>query len=476
MTLQNEKTVQRVAAYVRVSHQEQKLRGLSPAAQTDALMRYAEEHNLKIVEWYIDLGVSGRKLIRKRPELQRMIKDAENGDFDRIIFIKLDRYFRSVAEYHECQKRLDAKNVTWTATEEKYDLTTASGRYWVTQKLAMAEYEADLTGERIDLVNEFKVRDGQPLTGAQSLGYAYSVEKDGDGVKKVVKDPNTKDIVMDYINYFLMHHNKRQALIYVNEKYGCNVNYMVLSKVLTDTKIYGHYRGNDRYCEPYIDKETFDKIQVIIKCNVKETAAKRIFLFTGLVKCPECGRILCGKHTNKSVSYNKKTKKRYEYVRDIYSYRCNDHYTNDGCGFSRQTNEKKIEKYLVENFDKCINAYIDDVKIEDKRERNDEHIREKIKDLNGQLKRVNRMYKLGKITDDEYDHDSEELEKQIQEMETKLEPVIERDLTIYYDLLNGDWKTLYDALNKENKRAFWRKYIKSIELNDDGNVKRVIFF
>ena len=158
------KKYQRIACYIRVSSQEQKLHGLSLDSQRDVLRRYAEKHGLKIVEWYEDEGVSGRKLIRRRPALQRMLNDAKAGKFDRIIFIKLDRYFRSVAEYYECQKILEANKVTWTATEEKYDLTTANGRYWVTQKLAMAEYEADQTGERINLVNEYKIRTGQPHT------------------------------------------------------------------------------------------------------------------------------------------------------------------------------------------------------------------------------------------------------------------------------------------------------------------------
>ena len=60
----------RVACYVRVSHQEQKLRGLSPNAQREALERYAKENNLKIVKWYEDLGVSGRKLIKKRGNIK----------------------------------------------------------------------------------------------------------------------------------------------------------------------------------------------------------------------------------------------------------------------------------------------------------------------------------------------------------------------------------------------------------------------
>ena len=124
--------IERVAGYVRVSHQEQKLHGISLDAQKEKLREYAEKNGLRIVEWYLDEGVSGRKLIKNRRELQRMVHDAEEGKFDRIIFVKLDRFFRSVAEYHECMKRIDP--VLWTATEEKYDLTTANGRAFVNMK------------------------------------------------------------------------------------------------------------------------------------------------------------------------------------------------------------------------------------------------------------------------------------------------------------------------------------------------------
>ena len=59
--------IEETAAYVRVSSQEQKLHGLSVEAQKQKLMEYAEKHNLKIVEWYMDEGVSARKKIAKRP-------------------------------------------------------------------------------------------------------------------------------------------------------------------------------------------------------------------------------------------------------------------------------------------------------------------------------------------------------------------------------------------------------------------------
>lgn len=464
------------AGYIRVSHDEQRLRGLSPASQRDSLLRFATEHGLKIVEWYEDLGISGKKPIKKRPALQQMIKDAEAGKFERIIFIKLDRYFRSVKEYFECQKRLEAKNVLWTATEEKYDLTDAGGRYWVTQKLAMAEYEADLTGERIDLVNEYKVRTGQALTGAQSQGLAYTVEKDKDGAKRVVKDPKTAPVVADYIEHFLTHHNKRQAFLYANEKHNVNYSYESYRKMLSDTKIYGHYRGNDNYCEPYIDKATFDKIQEINNSKSKIRKNKHVYMFSGLVKCPVCGKRMAGSHTN-FTTLNRGDKS-YTYDNEYYLYRCNHHTINKNCTFNRRINEAKIEQYLLDNFDKLVTEYIEVDNIKDVKDSNPDvkKITDRINDIKSEQSNLNTMFRKNRISEPEYDKEYEALEVELEKLEAKLEPEPERDLSLYESVLNSGWLSLYHVLIKENKRSFWRKYVKEIHLNTDGTVKEVIFF
>lgn len=467
--------IERVACYIRVSHEEQKLHGISLDAQEDKLKEYAEKHNLKIVGWYSDEGVSGRKLIKNRPELQRMLHDAQKGLFDRIIFIKLDRFFRSVAEYHECMKLIDP--VLWTATEEKYDLTTANGRAFVNMKLTIAELEADQTGERIDLVNEYKVKTGQALTGAQSQGYGYTV-KNIDGFKRVVKDPDTQDIVNDYIEHFLTYQNKRQAQIYVKNKYNINVAYNTLGKMLKDTKLYGSYRGNDNYIdEPYVDKATFIKIQEILKKNIKKTGANRIYLFTGLIKCPLCNRILTGKYRGGIITNKKPSGKVYQYERDYYNYRCSNHYMNSNCTFKKQPNETQIEKALLDNLEQYIDTTILSASAEDNRaDIDNESINKRIKDIKTEMSKVKRMYRKGDIEEAEYDADMDELKNELNELENKLKPVEKRDLTIYEELVKSDWKDIYKALNKENKRAFWRKYIKSIELNENGTVKQPIFF
>ena len=467
-------SVERVVCYIRVSTQEQKLHGLSLDAQRDTLSRYAKQNGLKIVEWYEDEGVSGRKLIKRRPALQRMLHDAQEDKFDRIIFIKLDRYFRSVAEYHECQKILESHGILWTATEEKYDLTTANGRFWVTQKLAMAEYEADQTSERIKLVNEYKVRSGQALMGSFSLGLGFMVQKDADGIKRVVKDPDTAPHLEEFISYFLTHGSKRGALDHVNDKFNTDYNIRNFEKKLNDTKIYGHYKGNDNYCEAYIDKATFDMIQGMKKKNIKVSENRKTYLFSSLIRCPKCGAAMVGKYCGTQVD-KRPSGKTYIYHRHYYYYRCRKLADSGSCKYSKLVRENDLEAVLLDKIDVYMNEYISEVKVADNRQVRD-NVADKIAKVNDEIARLNNMYRKARISESEYDKDYDVLTAKLKELENRLEPVKERDLTMYEELLKSDWKDIYNALTKENKRSFWRKYLKEIVITPTGEFDRVIFF
>lgn len=97
--------------------------------------------------------------------------------------------------------------------------------------------------------------------------------------------------------------------------------------------------------------------------------------------------------------------------------------------------------------------------------------------IQSEMNRLNTMFRKGRVKEDEYDRDYADLERQLSELQESLTPVEERDLTIYEDLLKkDDWKALYNALNRENKRAFWRKYIKAIKLDVEGKIDEIIFF
>ena len=98
------KNFKRVFVYVRVSTEEQAIHGLSIDAQTAALEAWVKANGHKLVGIYTDAGISARKPASKRPALQRLLSDARSGKGDLVIFTKLDRWFRNIAEYYKVQE------------------------------------------------------------------------------------------------------------------------------------------------------------------------------------------------------------------------------------------------------------------------------------------------------------------------------------------------------------------------------------
>lgn len=462
--------IEEVAAYIRVSHQEQKLHGLSLEAQERKLREYAEEHNMKIVGWYRDEGVSGRKLIRKRPELQRMIQDAEKRKFKRIIFIKLDRFFRSVAEYHECMKRLSTGGVIWTATEEKYDLSTASGEAFVNMKLTMAQFEADQAGERIRMVNEYKIQTGQPLYGTQCLPFCYQVEQPADGERHKYISKRDDDIMEDLIKYFRKHHSIRGAMHYVNQKYSRAFSYAMIYKALTNEMICGYYKGNPNYCEGYITREEFDAMQKLINRNPRTSPTEHVYIFSGLFKCPGCGNSLVGAVSTTTKTYGNGNTRTYKY----YGYRCTKANLDKKCSFRTVAFEKRLETTLLST----IEQYVEDKRLNvTKMQQEVKRVgKYDLEALQQELERLNYSWQKGRIKKvEEYDKQYDELMEKIEgayaeQAELNEEPDYEKIKMI----LASGWKDMYSALDAEHKRSFWRSFIEEIQIEWTEKTKRII--
>jgi DNA invertase Pin-like site-specific DNA recombinase len=408
--------------------------------------------------------VSGRKLIRNRPELQRLIHDAQKKKFERIIFIKLDRFFRSVAEYHECMKQIAP--VVWSTTEEDYDLTTANGRMLVNMKLTIAEMEADTTGERIKIVNEYKTATGQPLYGNQPLGWKISKDESV-GRKQVVKDEEAAPILEDIIQHFLTYQSKRKTVTYLYSKYHISMSQHSFSSLLANTMLYGAYRDNPQYCEAYIDKETFERIQDIVKRNCKEnTADNRAYLFTGLIKCPHCGRLLAGGMATTA----REGKKTYKYKK----YRCPKHRASKMCDFAKSVSEATLEKLLLKNIERYMeDARLRAIEISD----SDDHIdpQDTIKEIHEEIERLNYSWKKGRIKGgiEQYDKEYDELLEKLEIAESRQKEESSKDFGKIEAILHSGWRDIYNALDDEHKRSFWRGIIASIEIEWTTDVKRI---
>lgn len=443
--------VLRVAIYPRVSTEEQFLHGYSLQTQEEVLTQYARDHGYKIVKVYRDEGHSARKPALKRPVMQELLADVEAGKIDRILFIKLDRWFRNVREYHKIQEILEKHHVTWQATMEDYSTATADGRLKVNIMLSVAENESDRTSERIKFVFDGKRRrkewcfTGGP--GQWPYGYMPQIV---DGVKRCVKNPETAPIVQDFWDYVVKYNSVRKAGMYCCEKYGITRNYRTWT-VTAKSDIYtGTFKGVEGYCEPYISREDWERIIEGHEVIKKTQRPERVYLFTGLIRCPCCGNTL--KATFKTYP-NDRTK-------EYNGYRCSNSRLRT-CAFHHQLSERKIERYLLENVREQLETYITSAEAEEAKKQRKPNAQNVIA-LNERLRRLNVVYMAGNLSDEAYTAETKRLKAEIEKakaQESEDRPVNTQAIR---DFLASDFLTVYETLSKEDQRRMWRTVIAEI--------------
>ena len=443
--------VLRVALYIRVSTEEQAKFGISLAAQEDALLRHVKERNYKIVDIYRDEGNSARKPVSKRPVMLQLLEDVKAGKIDRILFTKFDRWSRNVREYHNVQAILDAHNVTWQAILENYDTLSADGRLRVNIMLSVNESEADRDSERIKFVFDGKrQRKEWCFTGGPGqwpYGYMPQVI---DGVKRCVKDPEKEPIVQDFWDYVLKYNSVRKAGIYCCEKYGITRNYRTWMYTARNELYTGTFHGIEEYCPAYISHADWERIILGHEIIKKTQRPDRVYLFTGMIRCPDCGNTLKATFktypNDRSLEYN--------------GYRCNNGKLRT-CTFRHQLSEKKIEKYLLENIRSEINSAIMNADVAAAKKRRQPKVHDLVV-LNEQLRRLNTIFLAGNISDDEYAQEARRIKVEIdkaKQYERDDHPENSDGLRAF---LQSDFFTVYETLNKEDRRRIWRSIIEEI--------------
>ena len=121
------------ALYIRVSTDRQVLEGESLRAQEEILKEYCKYNGISEYKIYRDEGCSAKQKYNKRPVMMKLLSDIEAGKIHQVLFIKLDRWMRNVAEYHKVQEILDRNHCSWRAILEEYETETANGRMTMTE-------------------------------------------------------------------------------------------------------------------------------------------------------------------------------------------------------------------------------------------------------------------------------------------------------------------------------------------------------
>jgi DNA invertase Pin-like site-specific DNA recombinase len=124
---------------------------------------------------YDDGGFSGGNL--NRPALTRLLADVEADKVDTIVVYKVDRLTRSLADFAKIVEALDARGVSFVSVTQQFNTTSSMGRLTLNVLLSFAQFEREVTGERIRDKIAASKRKGMWMGGTISLGYEVKGRK-----------------------------------------------------------------------------------------------------------------------------------------------------------------------------------------------------------------------------------------------------------------------------------------------------------
>ena len=142
-------------------------------AQRDAAEAYilSQRHEgwTLVVDHYDDGGFSGGNM--ERPALKRLMEDIKKGLINVVVVYKIDRLTRSLMDFSQLVSAFDQHNVSFVSVTQQFNTTTSMGRLTLNILLSFAQFEREVTGERIrDKVAASK-RKGMWMGGHPPLGY-----------------------------------------------------------------------------------------------------------------------------------------------------------------------------------------------------------------------------------------------------------------------------------------------------------------
>jgi len=166
--------MKRVAIYIRVSSDEAKKEGYSPQTQEEKLREFIKSNGFELNEKnvYKDLGYSGGT--DARPELQRLLRDARNKEFDILLVYRLDRFFRNLRLLLNTLEELKRLGIDFKSITESFDTSTLSGEVTLTALGMAADLVRKITLEARNEGMIKAMKEGKWLGGTPPYGYKFN--------------------------------------------------------------------------------------------------------------------------------------------------------------------------------------------------------------------------------------------------------------------------------------------------------------
>ncbi|GLR26040.1 recombinase family protein [Limnobacter litoralis] len=293
-------------------------------AQRDAGHAYIASQRaegwIPVADDYDDPAFSGGNM--DRPALKRLMADIEAGKIDVVVIYKIDRLTRSLADFSKMVEVFERYGVSFVSVTQQFNTTTSMGRLMLNILLSFAQFEREVTGERIRDKIAASKRKGMWMGGVPPLG--YDVEN-----RRLVPNEREAKLIRHIFQRFVELGSgtllfKELKLDGVTSKAwttqdgktreGKPIDKGLIYKLLNNRTYLGELRHKEQWYQaehpPIIDRALWDQVHAILATNGRvrgnATRATVPYLLKGIVFGND-GRALSPFHTTK------KNGRRYRY-------------------------------------------------------------------------------------------------------------------------------------------------------------------
>jgi site-specific DNA recombinase len=292
----------RCAIYARKSSDEgleQAFNSLDAQREACAAFILSQKHEgwTVLPALYDDGGFSGGTM--ERPALKRLIADIEAGKIDVVVVYKVDRLTRALSDFAKLVEVFDRREVSFVSITQQFNTTTSMGRLTLNVLLSFAQFEREVTGERIRDKIAASKKKGLWMGGMPPLGY------DVKNRKLVINDAEARIVVDIFRRYLALKsvHALREELAdmgikskrrmrldgaeYGGQRLTRGALYLILQNRLYRGEI--SHKGNTYPGEhpAIVDKPLWDEVQAVLTANRVDRATgartSHPSLLTGMV-------------------------------------------------------------------------------------------------------------------------------------------------------------------------------------------------
>ena len=275
-------TRQRCAIYTRKSSEEGLAQNFNSLdAQHEACAAYiksqASEGWKLVRERYDDGGISGGTL--DRPALKRLLADIAAGQIDIVVVYKVDRLTRSLLDFAKLVEAFDKAGTSFVSITQSFNTTNSMGRLTLNMLLSFAQFEREVTAERIrDKIAQSKAR-GMWMGGTPPIGYRpdgrslATIEEDAAIVRHIFNRyaelGNVRLLAMELEKAGIRSPSRSSTTgrAFGGRPFSRGHLYRILSNPIYIARINHGGRFHDANHPPIIEQELWDQVQAILASN-----------------------------------------------------------------------------------------------------------------------------------------------------------------------------------------------------------------